>query len=262
MLYIDLRPGRAVRIGNASVIYTGASGRGISEYNLDRGRVEWVRFVTPTRRRWTYNYYITLCTWSSISWWQDAVEKASTQQSGPSGPRLSSYSWRKDAGMRNMSQSGWGPRKSVSFGDQTSWWQDAVEKASTQQSGPSGPRLSSPGERERNAFMAIGVGVNMLQFCSVSNSLSHTTLSIKWEVYFSRELCRSSLLCRRYDSACRCIWVCNTNRDVHLVMSVIYKVTYDKRKSNSDSLISMPVLVWLILKMKYLVESPFTKFLL
>ena len=29
----------------------------------------------------------------------------------------------------------------------------------------------------------------MLQFCSVSNSLSHTTLSIKWEVYFSKELC-------------------------------------------------------------------------
>ena len=33
-----------------------------------------------------------------------------------------------------------------------------------------GPRLSSPKERERNAVMAIRVGVNMLQFCSVSNS--------------------------------------------------------------------------------------------
>ena len=40
-------------------------------------------------------------------------------------------------------------------------------------------RLSSPGERERNAVMANRVGVNMLQFCSVSNSLSHTTLSNK-----------------------------------------------------------------------------------
>ena len=38
------------------------------------------------------------------------------------------------------------------------------------------------------------VGVNML-FCSVSNSLSRTTLSIKWEVYFSKRLCHSSLLC-------------------------------------------------------------------
>ncbi len=53
---------------------------------------------------------------------------------------------------------------------------NAVEKANTQQSGPPGLRLSS---RERNAVMANRVGVNMLQFCSVFNSLSHTTLSSK-----------------------------------------------------------------------------------
>ena len=47
---------------------------------------------------------------------------------------------------------------------------------STQQKGPSGPLLSSPGEWERNAVMASRVGVNMFQLCSVSNSLSHTTL--------------------------------------------------------------------------------------
>ena len=47
---------------------TCASSQGISEYNLDRGRVEWVRFVTPTRRRWALNNYITWCTGSSISW--------------------------------------------------------------------------------------------------------------------------------------------------------------------------------------------------
>ena len=60
-----------------------------------------------------------------------------------------------------------------------------------------GSRLSSPGERERNAAMTRRVGVNMLQLCSVSNSpltqqyLSwpFRTLSIKWEVYFSKELC-------------------------------------------------------------------------
>ena len=45
------------------------------------------------------------------------------------------------------------------------------------------PRLSSPGEWEKNADMAIRVGVNMLQFCSVCNSLLHTTLSIKCEVW-------------------------------------------------------------------------------
>ena len=38
------------------------------------------------------------------------------------------------------------------------------------EAGPPGPRLSSPGEQERNAVMAIRVGVNMLQFWSVSNS--------------------------------------------------------------------------------------------
>ena len=40
-------------------------------------------------------------------------------------------------------------------------------------------------ENEKDTtLMAIGVGVNILQFCSVSNSLSHTTFQIKWEVYF------------------------------------------------------------------------------
>ena len=80
------------------------------------------------------------------------------------------------------------------------------------EAGPPGPWLSSPGERERDAVMAYRVGVNMLQFCSVSNSLSHTTLSIKWEVYFSKELCRSSLLCHCYDSACICITCLYNNR--------------------------------------------------
>ena len=51
--------------------------------------------------------------------------------------------------------------------------------------------------------------------CSSVRSLtpSHTQpFQIMWGVYFSKELCRSSLLCRRYDSAsiCRCIcmYVC------------------------------------------------------
>ena len=88
MLYIDLRPGGAVKIGNAPVYITGASGQGIAEYNLDCGWVQWVQFVTPTRRRWALNYYITQFTGNSISWRQDAVEKASNQEREPSGPRL------------------------------------------------------------------------------------------------------------------------------------------------------------------------------
>ena len=70
-----------------------------------------------------------------------------------------------------------------------------------------GPRASSSGEQERNAVMAIRVGVNMLQFCSVSNSLSHTTLSIKWEVYFSKRIVFASLYCVEYVSACICVCI-------------------------------------------------------
>ena len=57
--------------------------------------------------------------------------------------------------------------------------------------GPPGPRLSSLGEREINTVMAKRVGVNMLQFCSVSNSpfVTLSNFRIKWEVYFSKELC-------------------------------------------------------------------------
>ena len=40
MLYIDLRPGQAVKIGNALVLITGASGRGTSGYDLDCRGVE------------------------------------------------------------------------------------------------------------------------------------------------------------------------------------------------------------------------------
>ena len=57
------------------------------------------------------------------------------------------------------------------------------------EAGPPSPRLCSPGERERKAVIARRVGGSICcSLCLVSNSLSHTTLSIKWEVYFSKEL--------------------------------------------------------------------------
>ena len=58
-------------------------------------------------------------------------------------------------------------------GDQMSWWQDVVEKASRKLS----PRISGWAALENKkdtTLMAIRVWVNILQFCSVSNSLSHT----------------------------------------------------------------------------------------
>ena len=54
--------------------------------------------------------------------------------------------------------------------------------------------MSSPGEQERNAVMANRVGVNILQFCSVSNSLSHTVLSNKVRDIFSKN-CVARLYC-------------------------------------------------------------------
>ena len=98
------------------------------------------------------------------------VEKASTQQREPSGPRLISLEIRP-VGEKMLD---WG-----------TWPREA---------GPPGPRLSSPGEWEKNTVIARRVGVNMLQFCSVSNFLSHTTLSVKWEVYFSKN-CVARLYC-------------------------------------------------------------------
>ena len=77
----------------------------------------------------------------------------------------------------------------LSFVDQTSWWQDAVEKASIQQrAGPPGLRLSSPGDWEINADGHKSGG----QYVAVLFGLptpSHTQpFQIKWEVYFSKRL--------------------------------------------------------------------------
>ena len=69
-------------------------------------------------------------------------------------------------------------------------------------------------------------------FCSSVQSQTHLSHSrtfcnpfkpfqIKWEVYFSKELCRSSLLCHRYDSTyiCICImWLYNNTNNLRTVV--------------------------------------------
>ena len=145
LLHID--PGQAVKIG-----------RGISEYNLDRGRVEWVRFVTPTRRRWMSNYYITRCTGSSISWRSDELEKRCGREN-QHPKRLGSQT------------PGWAAQEN---GKETLLWL----------------YVRSPTPSHSKTF---------------SNRFE--PFQIKWEVYFSKELCRSSLLCRSYDSACMCVCI-------------------------------------------------------
>ena len=83
---------------------------------------------------WGLNYYITQCTGNSMSFEdqtnrrQDAVEKASTQQREPSGPRLKVW------GSEELEK--WCCR----------------ENSTKQRAGHPGLRLSSPGERKRNGY--------------------------------------------------------------------------------------------------------------
>ena len=51
------------------------------------------------------------------------------------------------------------------------------------------------------------MGVYILQFCSVSNSLSHANLTIKWEVYFFKEVFARLYYCVNMYSACICVYM-------------------------------------------------------
>ena len=78
--------------------------RGISEYNLDRGRVEWVLFVTPTRRRWSSNFN------------QLEIRCGREDQHPAEGalrPPIEQLQLERRCWNENMSQRGWGPRPPV-----------------------------------------------------------------------------------------------------------------------------------------------------
>ena len=76
---------------------------------------------------------------------------------------------------------------------------EAVRTRPSRELGPQGPRLSSTAERERNAAKDNGNGGQYVAvFVQSTTHLSHIAFSQpfrkKWEVYFSKELFRSSLL--------------------------------------------------------------------
>ena len=151
-------------------------------------------------KEWALNYYITQCTgnstcfWRSVSWKQDAVEKASTRQKGPRDPRL--RVWRPDqletrCGRENQQLERLGPRAS-------------------------GWAAQENGKRNTDGYKRTGGSI----CCSSvpSPTPSHTQpFQINWEVYFTKRLCHSSLSLRLllcvfmilYASIC--IWVYNTN---------------------------------------------------
>ena len=83
-------------------------------------------------------------------------------------------------------------------------------------------------ENEKDTKLtAIRVGVNILHFCSVSSSLSHTNVTIKWEVYFVKEVFARPLSLCRCDSFCMyisifIIWLYNTTSHKYLNKKKIY----------------------------------------
>ena len=78
---------------------------------------------------------------------------------------------------------------SVKTGNQLVWGPEKLERRCGRESQHSaeswapGPPVEHQENEKDTTLMAIRVGVNMLEFCSLSNSLSHTTLSNPWERY-------------------------------------------------------------------------------
>ena len=95
-------------------------------------------------------------------------------------------SWREDAGMRNMSQRGWAPRPPVEQPRRTG-------------------KKCYYGHKSGGQYAAVLFSLQPSHSKTFSSPFE--PFQIKWEVYFSKELCRSSLLCGRYDSACICVCI-------------------------------------------------------
>ena len=107
---------------------------------------------------------------------QDVVEKATAQRRGPSGPPLS---WKSDELVIRC------------------------DRESKQKAEPPGLRLSIR-RRERYTATSGGAGeIKMLQsLFGLQLPLTHANLTIKWEVYFFKEVFPRPLLLCRYDSFC------------------------------------------------------------
>ena len=159
MLYIDLRPRQTCNSKDAGSAYSIGVGELGWQYGTglkSHGTVtDWC-----TGREWPVN-----CMTVIFAWWRS---------------NMPFQRWRKWhipmasygeilSGWLNYYITQW--RQEVNqFGDRRVWRQDVVEKASTQQkAGPPGLRLSSPGERGRNAdghkrggqFVAVLFGLQL-----------------------------------------------------------------------------------------------------
>ena len=112
-----------------------------------------------------------------------------------------------------------------------------------------GPQAPGWAAQENGKEMLMVIGVGSICCCSVpsptpthSKPLSNPfeLFQIKWEVYFSKELCRSSLLCRRYDSVCICICVYIVSHGYTTIKhdnSIDQHTSFDVRKIITDNAI-------------------------
>ena len=145
------------------------------------GWVEWVQLWCPQDERGVKLLYNSVKTGSQLFWRPNQLETRCSRESQHSAEGALGTPdwavWRPDplvtrCGRESQHSAEWAPRPPV---EQT----------------------------RKETLMAIRVGINMLQFWSVSNFLSHTTLSNKVRGIFFEELCRSYLLlcCYVYASA-------------------------------------------------------------
>ena len=161
-MYFDLRPGQTCHskvmhrneVTHSDGTYEEKSRRWTWLTKWDKEKIPWYTHRLMHRKRVTsklHGSYFRLMTIKHaiprIEW---AIELYNS--STPIQSRQKSDSWRYRRDVVGKATSGrrgpWGPWR---VGVQRSWWQDVVEKASTQQKAePLGLRLSSPGERERH----------------------------------------------------------------------------------------------------------------
>ena len=103
-------------------------------------------------------------------------------------------------------------------------------ESTTQQKGPWASGWAALENKKDTTLMTIRVGVNMLQFCSVSNSLSRANLTIKWDIYFFKEVFARLYSLRQYVSCVlhvhvyMCICIC-------MYMSIVVAYDYTTQRA-------------------------------
>ena len=126
------------------------------------------------------------------------------------------------------------------------WRSDELETRCSRRSqhperlAPRPPRASLENEKD-TTLTAIRVGVNMLQFCSVSNSLSHTNLSNKVRgIFFLKKSSLVFIHCVSMYSACICVYMHIYYCVVMILHVYVDESAYDYTTQRSSRCILQP----------------------